>query len=245
MRGIDGERSLSASVSSAIARPVASTAASWSARRSFATFNQASAASKGRARSSQTRARFANTSGLSPAIFFKLRKVVSAFPSRHSRAAFSAMSNSKRQVAFSGQVSNGTRARRAAGTPAEPTTEASMCRSSAVPIPASVSHSTIPWAKPDWPVCAATCTRVAAIPSISGPISAPAASRALSNSAAASWIRPLIASANDAWPRARGLAGNAARNSAAPVAASANFRVANWSFVRVARRQARPGVLVS
>ncbi len=123
---IVGERSASASVSSAIARPVASTAASWSAARRRATVDHASAASKGSASSSQARARFAKSSGLSAATFLRLRKVVRALPRRHSDAALRPTSNSNRQGASAGQGSQPTRGRSAAGTPAEPTTDASI-----------------------------------------------------------------------------------------------------------------------
>ena len=246
-----GERSGSASVSSVIARPVASTASSWGTSRSFATTSQASAASNGRAIISQSTAMLVNSSRLSPATALRLRKPVSALVSRHWRACSSAASNSGRQAASAAVGASRTFVRSAGGTPAEPTIAASSRRSSSDPRPRSKSHSTIPWAKPTWPSWAPAWTSVAAIRTSSGETSWPpsarpaarAASRALSNSAAASCTRPATASVIAAWPRASGLSGWASRNSLLDTAAAANCLVPSSSFVRVAIRQGRPGYL--
>ena len=243
--GTVGERSSSASVSSAIARPVASTASSVDRPGRPARVSHASAASNGRASISQRDAMFVNSSRLCPATFFKLRNAVSALPSRHASACLRPVSNSACQGESAGAGSRRIFVRSAAGTPAEPTTDASRRCSSAVPSDLSTIHSTSPWAKPVCPAWAPACTSVAAIRTRSVEISWPATSRALSNCAAASWIRPAIASATDAWPSASGLSGKAARNAWLDAAASANFRVASCSFTCVAMRHARPGVLAA
>ena len=84
------------------------------------------------------------SSGLSPATGFRLRNVASALESRHSAAAFSAASNSKRWGESAGAGSNDTLVRSAGGTPPDPTIDAKSCRSSSVPTDASIIHSTMP-----------------------------------------------------------------------------------------------------
>jgi hypothetical protein len=117
----------------------------------FATASHDSAASKGWASISQITAMFVNSGRESPATPLRLRKAVSAFDNRQCRAWSRAVSNSARQGESPSRGSSRILVRSAAGTPDEPTIAARSRRSSSLPSPESLSHSTIPWAKPMWP----------------------------------------------------------------------------------------------
>ena len=155
LKSTRGERSGSASDSSAIARAVASIASSRETSDSRATASQASEAAMGRASISHTSAMFVCRARFEAAAFSRARKPASARSSRHCRASPTATSNDWRAPKSAGASMSRTRGRSAAGTPDEPTIAASIRRSSTLPRFPSCSHSTIPCAKPTWPAWAA------------------------------------------------------------------------------------------